>query len=96
MDVYFKPPFRKFVKKQARPFQLIIEDEVDKIIDDPGLGASKKGDLADFRVHKFSYRNQVYLVSYQLRESELDFFTVGTHENFYRELKRYVKEMGGS
>ena len=95
MDVYFKSPFRKFVKKQTKPFQLVIEDEVDRIIENPGLGASKKGDLADFRVHKFSYGNHVYLISYRLRESELDFFTVGTHENFYRELKRYVKEVGG-
>jgi len=96
MDIYFKSPFKKFVKKQARPFQLVIEDEVDRIIENPSVGASKKGDLADFRVHKFSYRNQVYLISYRLRESELGFFTVGTHENFYRELKRYVKEMGES
>jgi hypothetical protein len=96
MDIYFKSPFRKFVKKQARPIQLVIEDEVDRIIDNPGLGTSKKGDLADFKTHQFSYRNQVYLMSYRLRESELGFFTVGTHENFYRELKRYVKEAGGS
>jgi len=96
MDVYFKSPFRKFVKKQARPLQLIIEDEVDKIGKNPGLGDSKKGDLAGFRVHKFSYRDRIFLISYRLGESELIFFTVGTHENFYRELKRYVKEAGES
>jgi hypothetical protein len=96
MDVYFKSPFRKFVKKQPRPFQLVIEDEVDKIVGNPGLGDSKKGDLIDFRVHKFPYRNQMFLISYRLRETELAFFTVGTHENFYRELKRYVKEVGRS
>lgn len=93
MDVYFKSPFRKFVKKQGRPFQLVIEDEVDKIVKNPGLGDSKKGDLSGFRVHKFSYGKQIFLISYRPRESELDFFTVGTHENFYQELKRYVKEV---
>ena len=72
---------------------MIIEDEVDKVVKDPELGDSKKGNLAGFRVHKFSYQNQIFLLSYRLRESELDFFTLGTHENFYRELKQYVKQV---
>ena len=79
------------MKKQTRSFQMVIEDEVEKIIQDPELGPSKRGDLADFRVHKFSYRNQTFLISYRTSESEMEFFTVGSHENFYRELKRYVK-----
>ena len=95
-ECLFQITFQKFRKKQARPFQLIVEDAVDKIIKDPGLGDSKKGDLADFRFHKFSYQDQDFLISYRLRESELYFFTAGTHENFYRELKRYAKELGES
>ena len=27
MDIHFKAPFRKFVKKQTRPFQLVIEED---------------------------------------------------------------------
>ncbi len=95
MDVYFKPPFRKYVKKQTRPFQLVIEDEVEKIVENPELGTSKKGDLSHFRIHKFVYQKQTFLVSYRFRKSEIDFYTVGTHENFYRELKRYAKGRKG-
>jgi hypothetical protein len=31
MKILYKPPFRKFVKKQTRPLQLAIEDEIEKI-----------------------------------------------------------------
>ena len=93
MDRFFKLPFRKFVKKQRRPLQLTIEDEVDKITQNPNLGIAKKSDLSGFRIHKFSYHKQAYLVSYRIQETEIVFFTVGPHENFYRNLKIYLKEV---
>ena len=93
MELLYKPPFRKFVKKQIRPFQLIIEDEVEKIAINPDMGKSKKGDLADFLVHKFSYRKQKFLIAYRLQEDEIVFFIIGPHENFYRELKKYLREV---
>lgn len=94
MQIFYKSPFRKFVKKQTRSFQLVIEDEVEKITISPDIGASKKGDLAEFRVHKFSYEKQKFLIAYRFQETEILFFTIGPHENFYRELKRYLREVG--
>ncbi len=93
MDRFYKLPFRKFVKKQSRPFQLTIEDEVDKIAQKPDLGIAKKSDLSSFRIHKFRYHKQTYLISYRIQASEIVFFTVGPHENFYRNLKKYLKEV---
>jgi len=93
MDRFFKLPFRKFVKKQSRSFQLAIEDEVDRIAQEPDLGIVKKSDLSNFRIHKFNYHQQTYLLSYRLQEAEIVFFTVGPHENFYRSLKKYLKEV---
>ncbi len=94
MGKSYKPPFRKFVKKQTRPFQLIMEDEVEQIAINPEMGESKKGDLKGFRVHKFSHMRQKFLIAYRLQEAEIVFFMVGPHENFYRQLKRYLKEAG--
>ena len=48
MNPFYKPPFKKFVKKQARPLQLSIEDEIEKIIENPKMGEIKKGDLREF------------------------------------------------
>ena len=93
MEIYYKLPFKKFVKKQTRPFQLVIEDEVEKVALNPEIGKSKKGDLRGFRVHKFSFRTQSFLIAYRFQESDIVFFMIGPHKNFYRELKKYLKEV---
>jgi ParE-like toxin of type II bacterial toxin-antitoxin system len=93
MLILYKPPFKKFVKKQTRSFQLVIEDEVETVIRNPLTGEGKKGDLTGFRIHKFFYQGQKFLLSYAIQTGEIVFFTVGSHENFYRELKKYVKEV---
>ncbi|MDI6776322.1 MAG: type II toxin-antitoxin system RelE/ParE family toxin [Syntrophales bacterium] len=93
MDILFTPLFRRFVKKQALPFQVVIRDEVDRICDNPEIGESKKSDLTGFRVHKFKFKKQEYLMAYEKKERSLIFYMVGTHENFYRDLKNYLSEV---
>lgn len=93
MGAFFKPPFKKFVKKQTRSFQLVIEDEVEKIIITPDIGETKKGDLTGFRVHKFAHREQKFLIAYRSQNEDIVFFKIGPHENFYRELKKYLREV---
>lgn len=92
MNISYKPPFRKFVKKQTRAFQLAILDEAEKIRAEPGIGEVKKGDLAGFRVHKFTFHKQEYLVAYKVSD-QVVVYLIGTHENFYRDLKQYVREV---
>ena len=96
MDTFYKPPFKKFVRKQARPLQLSIEDEIEIIIEDPSMGETKKGDLQGYRVHKFTFKKRRFLVAYRILETEIIFYMVGSHENFYRNLKKYLKGDGSS
>lgn len=93
MNVLYKSAFRKFVKKQTRSFQLVIEDETERILKDTEIEEAKKGGLAGYRVHKFSYHKQQYLIAYKVPKSDLIFYMIDTHENFYRELKRYIREV---
>ena len=93
MKCFFKPPFRKFVKKQTRPFQLVIEDEVEKITKNPAIGRHKKGDLSEFQVYKFTFNNQNILIAYRVTKTDILFYSIGRHENFYRELKKYLREV---
>jgi mRNA-degrading endonuclease RelE of RelBE toxin-antitoxin system len=93
MNALFKPMFRKFVKKQDRAFQLAIEDEVFEVLKTPRSGEKKRGDLAGLRVHKFKFHGQEYLMAYTIEARDIVFYMIGTHENFYRELKSYLKEV---
>lgn len=88
----FTPICRKFIKKQSVPFQLVIQDEVDAVCSDPQIGEIKKGDLADLKVRKFSFKKQLYLMAYRTEGEDIIFCMIGTHENFYRDLKKYLRE----
>jgi len=90
MEMAFKSPFKKFVKKQVPPFKLAIKDEVDKIYAEPTLGEEKVGDLTGYQVHKFMYHSQEFLIAYSMGEEAIIFWMIGTHENFYRDLKAYI------
>jgi mRNA-degrading endonuclease RelE of RelBE toxin-antitoxin system len=92
MEKLFSPAFRRFVKKQSLPLQLAIQDEVDKIIDDPDIGEGKIGDLIGIQVHKFRLHRQEYLIAYEAGDEKLVFVMIGKHENFYRDLKNYQRE----
>ena len=92
MKAFYKPPFRKFVKNQIRALQLSIEDEIEKIIENPATGESKMGDLLGFRVHIFAFKKQKLLIAYKVSPDEMLFYRIGSHENFYRNLKKYLKE----
>lgn len=106
MKPNYKPPFSRFVKKAHKPLQLAIEDAVEEICEDPAIGESKAGDLAGIRVFKFKFNRQEYLVAYRpptpiAPEQEtnlelliIDFYQVDSHENFYDELKRYLRAEG--
>ncbi len=103
MKANFKRPFSQYVKKARKPLQLVIEDAVEDICANPDIGEAKRGDLAGIWVHKFKFQRQEYLMAYRPPTAEqrrpraeiaflmIDFYQVGSHENFYEELKRYLR-----
>ncbi len=70
-------------------------DTVEDVLTDPNVGQPKKGDLAGFRVHKFSMVRESIQLAYRVENDCLVLYQVGTHENFYQNLKTYTKEIGG-
>jgi hypothetical protein len=99
MRANFKRPFAQYVKKAHKPLQLAIEDEVVVVCVTPDIGEAKVGDLAGIRVHKFRFSHQEYLLAYRAPKKDtplefliIDFYQVGVHENFYAELKQYLRQ----
>ena len=53
---------------------------------------SKKGDLGFLRVYKFKMNKQLTLLGYSFDNGTLtlELMALGTHENFYRDIKKRV------
>lgn len=68
-----------------------LDDAVRKIIEVPEIGQLKTGDLSGVRVFKFRSLKKLTLLAYEISGDTLFLYTFGSHENFYRALKKYVQ-----
>ena len=89
--IYLSPAFGRKIKKLRKQEKKELDDAVLDIVNEPGLGQEKVGDLAGVLVHKFKIKKQLTLLSYTYTKSEINLLTFGSHENFYRDLKKYKK-----
>lgn len=82
--------FKRTVKKLHPQEKQKLDEAILAIIEDTEIGELKVGDLAGTRVYKYKFNRQLSLLaySYQEEEDELLLIAHGSHENFYRDLKR--------
>lgn len=90
MKIKMTNAFEKTAKRVHRNQIKYIEDAIDEIIKNPEIGELKKGDLAGVYVYKIRINKQLILLAYILDElkKELTLLSLGSHENFYRDLKK--------
>ena len=82
------PSFDKAVKKLPAQGKKKVDEAVHEIAAKPTIGEAKKGDLLGVRVYKFKINKQEVLLSYSVDHDELLLIALGSHENFYRDMKR--------
>ena len=84
------PTFKKAIKKLKSNQKKDLDNAIKSLIKDPLLGQQKKGDLAYLRVFKFKMVKQLTLVGYSYNDGDviLELLNIGSHENFYRDMKR--------
>ena len=84
------PSFKKTVKKLKLNQKKELDAAIKVLMAKPTLGEIKKGDLAFLRVYKFKMNKQLTLLGYSYNDGALtlELMTLGTHENFYRDVKR--------
>jgi hypothetical protein len=91
MKIYQSRSFEKKVKKMSMSEKDSLDREVKLIAEDPAIGEEKKGDLRDVFVHKFKLETTQYLLAYRKVGGDLELVMIGPHENYYRDLKQYLK-----
>ena len=80
--------FRRAYKRLHPNQKADVDDAVAAIVANPELGEAKRGDLAGVFVHKFQCVGKLFLLAYEYDPATRLLLLVGTHENFYRDLKR--------
>lgn len=81
--------FKKAVKKLHANQKADLDKAVKLIASNPNIGEQKVGDLSTIQVYKFKMVNQLTLLAYQYEDEQLilTLLMLGSHENFYRDLK---------
>jgi hypothetical protein len=87
------PSFARVAKKLHARDKGVLDQAVKDIANDPALGEEKRGDLAGVFVYKFKLNNQETLLAYEISPDkscplEIVLLGLGSHENFYTQLKR--------
>lgn len=87
------PRYNKRRKKLTRDVRRVLNDVQSRILQDPRTGERKRGALKNVWVEKFPAQNDQYFVAYEIDEKSdtVIFMDVGQHENFYRDLEKYLK-----
>lgn len=84
------PSFKKAIKKLKPNQKKELDSAIKEIMAKPALGEHKKGDLSFLRVYKFKMNKQLTLLGYSFNDGTLtlELMVLGSHENFYRDIKR--------
>jgi mRNA interferase RelE/StbE len=82
--------FARAYKKLHLQQKQDVDAAVEVIVSNPLVGVAKRGDLAGVYVYKFKSQSQSQLVllAYTFDPQTRHLLLLGSHENFYRELKR--------
>lgn len=89
IQIFQTNTFKKAYKKLHEAQLKIVNEAIQTIIDNPTIGTLKKGDLNTVRVYKFKLSAQLMLLAYAFENDTLilTLLALGSHENFYRDLK---------
>ena len=89
------PPAAKFLKKlKDKKLKSLYKEAIEMICEDYSIGEEKTGDLAGMYGYDIYYNKTNYELAYRVRQLDdliIIIIMAGTRENFYEELKRYIR-----
>ena len=92
MKIIQSRSFEQRVKKFTQAQKKVLDEQIKLIIENPTIGTEKKGDLSGVYVHKFKIKTIQYLLAYRFNEERFELVMIGPHQNYYRDLKKYLKK----
>ena len=94
-ELAFLPEAKRYFKKiKDKHLKEAMKTALSEISENPYIGKGKTGDLAGIYGYDVFYNKTNYEIAYRIYEEEGQLVVVilaGTRENFYDELKRYIK-----
>lgn len=94
-EIRFMKAAEKYLKKiKENGLKTAFKSALLQISEDPYIGELKIGDLAGVYGYDVYYNKTNYEIAYRIYEENEQIIIVilaGTRENFYEELKRYMK-----
>ncbi|MBU8910577.1 MAG: type II toxin-antitoxin system RelE/ParE family toxin [Desulfobacterales bacterium] len=90
-EIIQSPVFSKKKKKLHKQQIKDLDKAVKYIFSNPIAGEMKAGDLQGIQVYKFKSNNQQILLVYEVADLTLFLYAFGSHENFYRNLKKHLQ-----
>lgn len=95
------PPAAKYLKKiKDNKLKRLYQSAIDVILQNPEIGELKNGDLSGIRGYDIYYNKTnyelAYTIEYVIKEEQEEpemivVIMAGTRENFYDELKKYLR-----
>ena len=91
----FLSPAAKFIKKlKDKKLKMLYQEAVDSIREDHTIGKAKIGELSGIYGYDIYYNKTNYELAYTVKYLENKIIVVimaGTRENFYDQLKQYIR-----
>ena len=92
MKIIQSRSFEQRIKKFNPDQKAALDAQIKLILENPEMGDEKRGDLSEVYVHKFKIKTIQYLLAYRFNEARLELIMIGPHQNYYRDLKKYLKK----
>lgn len=93
--IQFTSAAERFLKKiKEKPLKAAYKEALINISKNPYIGQPKRGDLSGIYGFDVRYKGTNYEIAYTINEvngKRVVVLLAGTRENFYEQLKRYIK-----
>lgn len=94
-EILFSSAAERFFKKlKEKPLKEAYKTALLKLRENPYIGQPKRGDLSGIYGFDVKYKGINYEIAYTINENngkKVIVLLAGTRENFYEQLKRYIK-----